>query len=268
MEPLELDQFGLCPIERAFEDRREDESCADGGRIEVRVGIAQPAAPGVRRRLDAEDLLPIRPGAGGVARLQGHFAQGHQGVVSPTAGEGLADDGHQRPAIVPGDALVVPLPRGRIDPRPIQRQRLRRQARRVSQMAVVADRDEPPLGHGPELLAGVFHHLAQGLDRLVPLPIGEERLDPLQLGRHFALGPIDLHRIGQFIPAVRPELAELGDRGAGRVRRRRSKAPSTHRKGNGRQIGMTWGFRTFQDDDREKGSRKGAEAQRRRPRPG
>ena len=44
-------------------------------------------------------------------------------------------------------------------------------------MTVVADPDEPPLGDAQQLVAGILHHLAECLDGLVPLPVGQILFD-------------------------------------------------------------------------------------------
>lgn len=54
------------------------------------------------------------------------------------------------------------------------------------------------LRHRPELVAEVFHHLAERLDGLVPLAVGQAGFHAIEMSGHLALGPIDLNKLILF----------------------------------------------------------------------
>ena len=77
-------------------------------------------------------------------------------------------------------------------------------------MAGVAQIDIPPGRNGQQLAFGIFHHLPQGLDGLVPLVLGQAGLGTFQAGQGGAVGAVELHGLGKLELAARGAEANLG----------------------------------------------------------
>jgi hypothetical protein len=213
VQSREFREIVLRPLPVALQDRNQHQPCADRSKIERRIGIARPSGVGrwwlivgrvrliVRCRAEWNDSFPIPSRGGVIARLAGEIAEREQGVVAPTAGEGLLDDVFEQSPVVVRQAFAIPFFGHCIDSSAIELERIRRERGQL-QLAVVAQSDEAMLGDGDQLLVGVFHELPQGFDGLVPFFVGEKRFYPLQLGQRRPLDPIDLHAIGQLeLPA-------------------------------------------------------------------
>ncbi len=103
---------------------------------------------------------------------------------------------------------------------PITRQGLDGQRSQL-QMAVIGQPDIAPRSDGDHLAAVVFHQQPIGLDRLVPLPVGDVGPGTLQMGAGRGVDLIELHGIGKL------ELAGcLGPGIAGRLH-----GQQTHQRG-------------------------------------
>ena len=77
-------------------------------------------------------------------------------------------------------------------------------------LAGIAQIDVAPGGDGQQLAFGIFHHLPQGLDGLVPLLLGQAGLGPFQVGQGGAVGAVELHGLGKLELAARRADANLG----------------------------------------------------------
>ncbi len=108
-----------------------------------------------------------------------------------------------------GDALLVPFLGDGIDAAAVELQRLGRQGGQ-SQLAPLAQADEAMRGDAEQLAFGRLRELAEDFDGFVPLTVGQQRIDAIQLSPDGRIYLVELDGVGELELAAREHAAPLG----------------------------------------------------------